>query len=65
MSVEEEAEWMRRISLVGVPGSGKTTVGRHLAALLDVPFIERDEIFHQPVGRSSLPMTSVPGWARR
>jgi len=38
---------MRRISLIGVPGSGKTTAGRRLAASLDVPFIELDAIFHQ------------------
>jgi len=39
---------MRRVSIVGVPGSGKTTVGRRLAASLDVPFVELDAIFHQP-----------------
>jgi hypothetical protein len=39
---------MRRVSLVGVPGSGKTTVGRKLAASLAVPFVELDAIFHQP-----------------
>lgn len=39
---------MRRVSIVGVPGSGKTTVGRRLAASLGVPFIELDAIFHQP-----------------
>ncbi len=39
---------MRRISLVGTPGSGKTTVGKRLAARLEVPFIELDEIFHGP-----------------
>lgn len=38
---------MRRVSLVGTPGSGKTTVGRRLARSLDVPFIELDSIFHQ------------------
>jgi len=38
---------MQRVSLVGVPGSGKTTVGRRLAASLGVPFIELDSIFHQ------------------
>jgi len=38
---------MRRISLVGVSGSGKTTAGRRLAASLGVPFIELDAIFHQ------------------
>lgn len=45
---------MRRISLVGVSGSGKTTVGRQLAAALDVPFIELDSLFHQP-GWTDLP----------
>ena len=39
---------MRRVSLVGCPGSGKTTVGRRLARSLGVPFIELDAIFHQP-----------------
>ncbi|MDQ1497810.1 MAG: hypothetical protein QOF96_3390 [Actinomycetota bacterium] len=38
---------MQRVSLVGVPGSGKTTVGRRLAATLGVPFIELDSIIHQ------------------
>lgn len=45
---------MHRISLVGVPGSGKTTVGRQLAAWLGVPFVELDAIFHQP-GWGELP----------
>ncbi|MGH9217118.1 MAG: shikimate kinase [Acidimicrobiales bacterium] len=42
------AEQMRRVSLVGVSGCGKTTVGRKLALLLNVPFVELDSIFHQP-----------------
>ena len=45
---------MHRVSLVGVPGSGKTTVGRQLAASLGVPFVELDAIFHQP-GWGELP----------
>ena len=45
---------MRRVSLVGVPGSGKTTVGRQLAESMGVPFIELDSIFHQP-GWAELP----------
>jgi len=45
---------MHRVSIVGVPGSGKTTIGRRLAISLGVPFVELDEIFHQP-GWEDLP----------
>lgn len=45
---------MRRVSVVGVPGSGKTTVGRRLAGSMGVPFVELDSIFHQP-GWGELP----------
>jgi len=39
---------------VGSSRSGKTTVGRRLAALLGVPCVELDAIFHQPnLGRAS------------
>jgi adenylate kinase family enzyme len=39
---------VRRLSVVGSPGSGKSTIGRLLAAKLDAPFVELDAIFHQP-----------------
>ncbi|MGI8652668.1 MAG: AAA family ATPase, partial [Geodermatophilaceae bacterium] len=39
---------MRRVSVVGVSGSGKTTVARVLSARLNAPHIELDAIFHQP-----------------
>ena len=39
---------MRRVSLVGGPGSGKTTVGRRMAQLLGAPYLELDSVFHQP-----------------
>jgi adenylate kinase family enzyme len=39
---------MRRVSMVGNSGSGKTTTGRALAARLGVPFLELDSIFHLP-----------------
>lgn len=37
-----------RINIVGNSGSGKTTVGRALAALLQLPFHEIDAAFWQP-----------------
>jgi adenylate kinase family enzyme len=39
---------MQRISVVGNSGSGKTTAARELAALLDIPHVELDAIFHLP-----------------
>lgn len=45
---------MRRISVVGTSGSGKTTVARQVAERLDVPHIELDAIYHQP-GWTTLP----------
>ncbi|HEY0718580.1 MAG TPA: shikimate kinase [Streptosporangiaceae bacterium] len=39
---------MRRISVVGCSGSGKSTVGRRLARDLGLPFVELDSVYHQP-----------------
>ncbi len=39
---------MQRVSVVGISGTGKTTVGRAIAETLDVPFVELDGIHHQP-----------------
>jgi adenylate kinase family enzyme len=39
---------VRRISVVGTSGSGKSTVGRQLAQTLGVPYLELDSIYHQP-----------------
>lgn len=39
---------VRRVAVVGCPGSGKTTVGRRLAGALGVPYVELDGVFHQP-----------------
>jgi adenylate kinase family enzyme len=45
---------MQRVSVVGSSGSGKTTVGKAIAAALDLPFVELDGIHHQP-GWQELP----------
>lgn len=46
---------MRRVSLVGNSGSGKSTVAVALAARLGVPCLELDAVFHQP-GWTELPV---------
>ena len=37
-----------RINVIGTSGSGKTTFGRELASVLDLPFIEMDAIYWGP-----------------
>jgi adenylate kinase family enzyme len=46
---------MRRINVIGGSGSGKTTVGRALAARLLVPFIEIDQLHWDRYPRWTLP----------
>ena len=38
------------ISLIGLPGSGKTTVGRQLSRRLQVPFYDSDAVIEQQLG---------------
>jgi shikimate kinase len=40
------------ISLIGLPGSGKSTVGRQLARRLDLPFIDSDPEIERRIGCS-------------
>ena len=40
------------ITLIGLPGSGKSTVGRHLAKRLHVPFLDSDLVIEQRLGCS-------------
>ena len=40
------------IAFVGLPGSGKSTVGRHLAKRLDRPFIDSDQVIERRIGAS-------------
>jgi adenylate kinase family enzyme len=46
---------MKRISVVGNSGSGKSTFARSLASGLDIPYVELDSIFHLP-GWAELPL---------
>ena len=40
------------ISLVGMPGSGKSTVGRHVARHLGLPFVDTDHLIERRIGCS-------------
>jgi shikimate kinase len=40
------------ISLIGLPGSGKSTVGRQLSRRLQLPFLDSDHIIEQRLGCS-------------
>jgi shikimate kinase len=41
-----------RVSLVGLPGSGKSTIGRQLARRLQLPFLDSDQLIEQRLGCS-------------
>ena len=41
-----------RLALVGLPGSGKSTVGRQLARRLGLPFADSDHVIEQRIGCS-------------
>lgn len=40
------------VCLVGLPGSGKSTVGRQLARRLSIPFVDSDHVIEQRIGCS-------------
>ncbi len=40
------------LHLIGLPGSGKSTVGRQLARRLGIPFIDSDHVIEQRIGCS-------------
>ena len=40
------------IALIGLPGSGKSTVGRQLARRLQLPFFDSDQVIEQQIGCS-------------
>ncbi len=45
-------ETVLNITLVGLPGSGKTTIGRQLARRLGLPFVDSDHVIEERLGCS-------------
>lgn len=61
----DEGELRRsRIALVGLRGAGKSTVGRRLALLLEVPFVELDQRVEELAGLSLGAIFELHGPAR-
>jgi shikimate kinase len=42
------------IILIGFMGSGKSTVAKHLSQLLDIPFLEMDDLVYQKTGAQNM-----------
>lgn len=55
---------LRNIALVGLPGSGKTTVGRQLARRLQLPFVDSDHEIEVRIGCSIREFFEREGEAR-
>lgn len=43
---------MQNIILIGMPGCGKSTIGRRLARLLNRPFVDADNVIAEAAGKS-------------
>ncbi len=54
----------RQIVLVGFMGSGKTTVGRRLAKLLGIPFIDTDSLVEKKAGMTAAEIFAASGEQR-
>lgn len=52
------------ITLVGLPGAGKSTVGRQLAKRLQVPFVDSDHVIEERLGMSIRAFFDAEGEAR-
>lgn len=62
-SLQSLRQELENIVLVGMPGVGKTTVGRQLAKVLHRPFYDSDDVFLREVGQSSSAYINMYGEA--
>ena len=52
VNAAHEVPEQARIALVGLPGSGKTTIGRQLARRLSLDYFDSDHVIEQQLGCS-------------
>ncbi len=52
---------VRHVVLVGLMGSGKSTVGARLATLLDLPFVDSDALLEATTGRTAANLLALAG----
>ncbi len=52
MDLNKNCDTMQLLFLCGMPGSGKSTVGRHLAEKLGLPFSDLDRLIEEKAGTS-------------
>jgi shikimate kinase len=51
----------KKLVLIGMPGSGKTTVGRELAARAEIPFFDTDALLAEAMGNTVANMIESKG----
>lgn len=52
--MEKQIYLNKNIVLIGMPGAGKTTIGREISKILNVPFIDSDE-YIEKIGGKPIP----------
>ncbi len=62
--VHQPIEYALKLALIGLPGSGKTTIGRQLARRLRLPFVDSDHVIEQRLGCSIREFFEREGEAR-
>ena len=53
---------MKNIVLIGMPGSGKSTLGRYLAELLERDFIDADQEIEKTSGKTTFIGLAITFW---
>jgi XRE family aerobic/anaerobic benzoate catabolism transcriptional regulator len=61
LSSRQRKPFPKSIALVGVRGAGKSTIGERVAARMEIPFIELDQVIEREAGMSLVEMFTLHG----